>query len=68
MTKWIDGDEEHRRYPKVILYSTSLHAWEVWRQGRPIGQATHWQTLKRHFPAAEGPSDAQLRLAEGDQT
>jgi hypothetical protein len=38
----MDAKPVTRKYPKVILYSTSQHLWEVWAVGRPIAHATTW--------------------------
>jgi hypothetical protein len=63
----MDAKPVTRKYPKVILYSTSQHLWEVWAVGRPIAHATTWEACKQAYPTAEGPSEAQLRLAREDQ-
>lgn len=51
--------------PKVILYSTSLHTWEVWREGRPLGHGS-LAACQRAHPDAIGPSQRQRDLEAGD--
>lgn len=50
---------------RVILYSVSLHTWEVWETGRPIAhgrlEACQWE-----YPEAIPPDERQLRLAAED--
>lgn len=52
--------------PSVILYSTTLHQWEVWKQGRPLARATHLPALEQAYPGAMKPSQTQLLLAAED--
>ncbi len=55
-----------RGHPKVILYSTSLHTWEVWRASRPLKRGS-LEDLTALYPEAMKPSPMQLQLAEEDQ-
>ena len=50
--------------PQVILYSTSLHTWEVWQTGRPLANGS-LDACRAAYPDAWLP-DSQLRIAEGD--
>lgn len=52
--------------PKVILYSTSLHAWEVWSQSRPLAKGSLEACLAT-YPDAEPVSDHQRLLAIADE-
>ena len=52
--------------PTVILYSTSLHAWEVWQQGRPLAHGS-LESCQHAYPDALPVSDHQQRLAIEDQ-
>lgn len=52
--------------PKVILYSTSLHTWEVWSQGRPLGHGS-LEACQIAYPDALPVSDDQRRIAAGDE-
>jgi len=51
---------------QVILYSTTLHAWEVWANSRPLGYGS-LEACQLFFPDAEGPSLHQARLADSDR-
>ncbi len=50
----------------VILYSTSLHTWEVWAGGRPVGEGT-LSGCKAAYPDAPEPSETQYMLERNDQ-
>lgn len=50
----------------LILYSTSLHKWEVWQAGQPIAFGS-LEAYIRHFPEAMEVSERQLALAEMDK-
>lgn len=52
--------------PKVILYSTSLHTWEVWSQSRPLAQGS-LKSCRDTYPDAEPVSDHQRLLAIADE-
>ena len=52
--------------PQVILYSTSLHAWEVWSQSRPLAQGT-LAACRDAYPDAEPVSDHQRLIALADE-
>lgn len=54
------------RKPPVILYSTSRHTWEAWRNGRPEAEAHRLDTLRAHVPDAPEPTAQQYRLAAND--
>lgn len=49
----------------VILYSTTLCAWEVWRNGRPEGSGS-LAACRSHAPDAPEPTPAQHQLANKD--
>lgn len=51
--------------PGVILYSTSFHKWEVWRQGRPVAHGS-LADCQAAYPHAPEPSEMQHRLARND--
>lgn len=50
---------------KVLLYSTTLHTWEVWSQSRPLAHGP-LAACQAAYPDAIGPSEHQLRLAAED--
>lgn len=51
---------------QVILYSTTLHTWEVWASSRPIGHGS-LEACQSVFPNAVGPSLRQVRIADADR-
>lgn len=51
--------------PVVILYSTSLHTWEAWRDGRPAGHGS-LEACQTAFPAAMPVSERQRGIALRD--
>lgn len=54
-----------RPHPKVLLYSVTLHTWEVWQTSRPISHGS-LEACQAAHPDAQGPSERQLRLADED--
>lgn len=50
----------------VILYSTTRHAWEVWRRGVVVGEGS-LESCRRFAPDAPEPSEMQHRLAREDR-
>lgn len=51
--------------PVVFLYSTTLHAWEVWQSSRPLAHGT-LAACRAAYPDAPPVADRQLRLAAAD--
>lgn len=51
--------------PTVILYSTSLHAWEVWQNGRPAARGS-LEACQAEYPAALPVSERQRGIALRD--
>ena len=51
--------------PGAILYSTTLHLWEVWRLGRPVAQGS-LDACQNAYPNTPEPSEMQYRLARND--
>ncbi len=51
--------------PTVILYSTTLHTWEVWRQGRPLAHGS-LDACMAAYPDALPVSEHQRHLAAAD--
>ena len=59
------GQTKRKAAPQVILYSTTLHCWEVWQQGRPLAQGS-LEACQQAYPDAFPVSDRQRRLAAED--
>jgi hypothetical protein len=57
-------DKKGRPVP-VILYSTSLHRWEVWYKGSPVAHGS-LEACREAYPKAPEPSEMQYRLAAND--
>lgn len=54
------------RAARVVLYSTSLHTWEVWSQSRPLAHGSLEACLAA-YPDAGPASERQLALAAADE-
>lgn len=51
--------------PVVILYSTSLHCWEVWSQSRPLAQGS-LEACVEAYPQAPPVTERQFALEASD--
>lgn len=51
--------------PVVILYSTSLHTWEVWQQSRPLAHGS-LASCREAYPHADPVSQHQLDREAAD--
>lgn len=52
-------------HPKVILYSTTLHCWEVWQTSRPLGYGS-LEACQAAYPDALPVAASQIALAMKD--
>lgn len=55
-----------KKKEQVILYSTSLHTWEVWQQGRSLAHGS-LDSCMAAFPNALPLAHSQIRTRGGRQ-